>query len=107
MTAIGTALREALDLRGMSVSELARALDQPEPTLRNLYDGKTRRPNKAMRAALDRFFDVPEGTTFRICEGRIPPSYPSDEVAEICRLAPQAPTEIRRHVLNVLRSAVA
>jgi|SRR5580765_4591327 len=78
VTSLARALHEMLQVRGMSVADLARALDQPEPTVRNAVSGRVRRPNKALRDALDEFFDAPAGTTLDICEGRRP-RYPSDE----------------------------
>ena len=66
---IALALREAMKAKGITVADLKRDLDWPDATLYNIHAGKvTMIRSRELRRRLDVYFEVPEGTTFRICE---------------------------------------
>ena len=86
MTPIGTALRAVMRGRGLTVADLARDLDQPEPTVRNLVNGQVRTPSRRLREALDDYLEVPRGTTLAIVEEELD-HYPGNHLQELTLLA--------------------
>lgn len=104
MTAIEAALKDAMGRRGLTVADLARELDVPEPTLRAIVDGRTAKPHRVVRDALDAYFaPACPGTTLRICRGELF-SYPGMERARLCRLVTLIPDDMVEHVTAVLGS---
>lgn len=89
--------------RGLTAADLARELGQPEPTVRNVVDGKVREPGRKLRDALDVYLDAPTGTTLAIVRGELD-AYPSDALRELVHLAQPLPNGAVEHLVGFLRS---
>lgn len=105
-TPLAMALDEELRSRGLRISELARDIGVPEPTLRNVYDGTTIVPNREMREALDDYFDARPSTTMRIIDGELDSYRASDVTRDLCRLARQLPDDVIADLFALMRTLV-
>jgi hypothetical protein len=93
-TSLAAAIGEALRARGMIPADLVADSDLTEGTVGSLMSGRSRRPQRRTRDALDGFFGAPVGTTLAICEGRTD-GYPNPPDAEwlalVARYEPLGP----------------
>lgn len=81
---LAAALAAAMDERGMSPADLARAAGIPEPTMYHLASGRAGEPQLHTRQALDAYL-APEspGATWRIIRG-LAERYPSEPARRLC-----------------------
>lgn len=102
-TPLAIALQRAMDARGLTVTDLARAIGVDPETFRAIADGRTARPGKAIRDALDAYLaPLAAGTTLRIArEGG---DYPSDGLRQLLQLAQQLPPDALTQLVAFLRA---
>ena len=102
-TPLAMALGRAMAVRGLTVTDLAREIDVDPETLRSVVDGRTARPGRHIRDALDGYLAIKTGTTLRIANGLVA-DYPSDGLRELMLHAEQLPDAAVEHLTAFLRA---